>query len=599
MKRKKGFGLFFTIIAVIGVVFLSISLSSCQALGGRFGFGTTANTKTSSTGIETAVVRRGNIIQTISTTGTVDSAQTLILSPKISGEVLQSINVGNEVKKGDVILKVDNSDLKNTVAQAQINVENAQNSLKEARINYQAALDANHVAIQLAQLQNQLAQNSTQSAQNSINNTENNGNASIENAQLAVKKAQDSYNYSIAQAQIALNQAADKLNANSTTDNNYAYQSAYLSRDSAVASATNALNSAIAALNQADAQARASNEEARIAYENSLINQSSTYWNTLLNQEQALQKIQSSAISLDSAQKQVELAKLNLEQVSKNLDNDTIVAPFDGVILSSTYQTGQIANAGSSAITIASKDFIITSTVNETDMPKVAIGNKATVNFDAYPDQIFNGEVISISSAPTISNNITSYEIKVKLDKTDNIKLLYGLSTNLTVITARADNVLMVPIQAVYKENGKEYVDVLVNPPSTNKTNTSTSKAKSNTNTNNPSATNTTGFRRTTNNTNSTSGGFNFSQNANNFTITTINPKDITADSIKKVEVTTGISNYNFIEIKSGLKEGDIVITSNIKSLTNVSSTNNTNANYTNRTNNTTSNTSNVTNTNR
>ena len=547
MKKRNKISLFLIIIVAFIVVVLSASLSGCQALGGRFGFGSTNTTKTTSGEIETATVRRGSIIQSISTTGTIDSSDTQILSPKVSGEVLQSIDVGKEVKKDDILLKVDNSDLQLTVAQAQINVENAENSLKEARISYQAALDANHVAIQLAKLQIQSAQNSVESAANSINNTENSGSSSVENAQLAVKKAQDSYNYSIAQAQISLNQAADKLNANATDENKYSYQSAYLSRDSAVASATNALDSAIAALNQADAQARASSEEAKNAYDSALISQSTTYWNTILSQEQALQKIQSSAISLDTAQKQVELAKLNLEDASKNLNNNTIIAPFDGIILSSSYKAGQYTGTGSSAISIASKDFIITTSVNETDMPKVAIGNKATVSFDAYPDQEFTGEVIFISSAPTVTNNITSYEMKVKLNKTDKVKLLYGLSTNLTIITARADNVLMVPIQAVYKENGKEYVDVLVAPPGTTQSNT----------------TSTTRIKRTNNATNNT--GNTVTNNYSNFTKTTINAKDVTASSIKKVEVTTGISNYNFVEIKSGLKEGDIVITSNIK----------------------------------
>ena len=85
---------------------------------------------------------------------------------------------------------------------------------------------------------------------------------------------------------------------------------------------------------------------------------------------------------------------------------------------------------------------------------------------------------------------------------------MYGLTTNLSIKAAMAQNVLYVPIGAVYNQNGKQYVDVY----------TATGK---------------------------------------------INAKDI-SKYIKQVEVSTGISNFSYIEIKSGLNEGDVVMASSI-----------------------------------
>lgn len=523
MEKKSKLNLILIIIIVAFIVLaLSASLSGCTALG-RLGSSTTASKSTTS-GIETSAVKRGNIIQSISTTGTVDSSEIKNLSVQVSGEVLQTSTTGSHVKKGDILLKVDNTKLLLSIEQSKINVEVAESSLKQAQISYKAALDANHVAIQVAQKNNELAQQSSDNAYNNLENTNSIGNASIESATIALQNAQNSFNASINQAQVSLDQATNQLNivkGNSPSDEKLASSEASVanaqaSYNSSVTSATNSLNSASASLNQAQEQASSNSENAENSYKQALINQSIAYWNTLSSLEQAQQKIQSTIESINSAKKQVDLAKISLETASLDLNKNVIVAPFDGVILSSAFNQGEYSSSGATAISIASDDFLIKSSVNETDITKVSIGNNVNLSFDAYPEKEFQGEITSISEAPTVLNNITSYEIKVRLKNTDKLKLLYGLSTNLTIITAKAEKVLMIPVQAVYKENGKEFVDILLTPPANSKT--------------------------------------------------TLNMKDI-SKSIKKIEITTGISNYTYVEVKSGLNEGDLVITSNLDTI--------------------------------
>ncbi|MCE5329756.1 hypothetical protein LLG07_05440 [bacterium] len=182
MKKKSKVNLISIIIFTIMVIVLSTSLSGCQVLS-RF-TGRSSNSSSAATGTTTYTVNRGTITQSISATGTVGSSETKNLSVQVSGEVLQSTDVGTQVKKGDVLLKVDNTDLLTSIKKAQIDVEVAEASMKTAQINYQAALDANHIVIQTTQLDNLSSQQSVDAAANSADNTERSGNASIESAQL-------------------------------------------------------------------------------------------------------------------------------------------------------------------------------------------------------------------------------------------------------------------------------------------------------------------------------------------------------------------------------------------------------------------------------
>jgi HlyD family secretion protein len=145
--------------------------------------------------------------------------------------------------------------------------------------------------------------------------------------------------------------------------------------------------------------------------------------------------------------------------------------------------------------------------INETDIAKLDVGDEVQFTLDAFPGESFIAKITEISPISTSKDGIISFEIIAEPENINNSKLLHGLSTNLTIITSEAEDVLYVPIQSVYKEGEKEYVDVLISDE--------------------------------------------------------IDPRNIGA-SIKKVEVTTGLHDYNNIEVASGLKEGDVIITSEI-----------------------------------
>ena len=90
--------------------------------------------------------------------------------------------------------------------------------------------------------------------------------------------------------------------------------------------------------------------------------------------------------------------------------------------------------------------------VDETDMDKVAVGEKATVTFDAIPNQTYAGKVIRINPALESSNGYQVVKGLIQLELSEENKsatLLKGLNGTVTLIQATAEDVLIVPAQAV------------------------------------------------------------------------------------------------------------------------------------------------------
>ncbi|MBU4293473.1 MAG: HlyD family efflux transporter periplasmic adaptor subunit [Actinobacteria bacterium] len=187
-----------------------------------------------------------------------------------------------------------------------------------------------------------------------------------------------------------------------------------------------------------------------------------------------------------------------------------MLAPYDGIISSTGYKIGEQVSQSGNGISIISNEFIIKATISENDMPKVKVGNEVVISLDAYSDVELNGTLEKINPVSTTTNGIVSYEVLISFQDVADVELFYGLSANISIIVAKAENVLYVPIQSVYKENGKSYVDVLKTAQ--------TGKAN----------------------------------------------KGAQDQSIEKIEVTKGINDYVNIEIKSGISQGDIIVTSKV-----------------------------------
>ncbi len=150
-------------------------------------------------------------------------------------------------------------------------------------------------------------------------------------------------------------------------------------------------------------------------------------------------------------------AKLAVENASERLDETVIVSPIDGVIVEKTVERGQIISSGISSVTGGSKLCVIAdldrlfifALVDETDIGKVTVKQKALVTVDAYADKAFEGVAERIYPSGETSNNITVFKVKVEILDQEKSVLRPKMTANVDMILDTRPNALLVPEEAV------------------------------------------------------------------------------------------------------------------------------------------------------
>jgi HlyD family secretion protein len=141
------------------------------------------------------------------------------------------------------------------------------------------------------------------------------------------------------------------------------------------------------------------------------------------------------------------------EQAKTNLYYATITSPTDGVVISRNVDVGQTVAASFQTPTLftIAKDLTkmeIQTSVDEADISKVRLQQPVTFTVDSYPDQVFKGSVSQIRKAPILTQNVVTYIVIVSVENKD-LKLLPGMTADVTIETMRKQNVLKIPAAAL------------------------------------------------------------------------------------------------------------------------------------------------------
>ncbi|HIS36384.1 TPA: efflux RND transporter periplasmic adaptor subunit [Candidatus Scatousia excrementigallinarum] len=150
-----------------------------------------------------------------------------------------------------------------------------------------------------------------------------------------------------------------------------------------------------------------------------------------------------------AAQAQVNQYKANLKTAQTNLGYTQIIAPVDGTIISREIDVGQPVAASFQApelFTIAQDltKMQIEVNVSEADIGKVQDGQDVTYTLDGYPDSVFKGKVTQVRISPTTVSNVVTYTVIVDV-KNDDLKLIPGMTANVSIITDKSENVMCAP----------------------------------------------------------------------------------------------------------------------------------------------------------
>lgn len=328
--------------------------------------------------------------------------------------------VGQQVKQGDVLATADTTDLQRSLSLAQANLAAAQ-----------AKYDAD-------------TGGPTSNDQTS--------------AQLSVDQAQQQLDAAIKSRDTTISENAIKLSQAEQSVADAKQQLKDDKDDGAPSSVKNADKDAIQSaqdnLDLVKVQVEASNTQARQQVDSAQLSLQSAQNNAELQTAPATeQTIASDKASLLQAQQTVDDAQ-------KQVDGSAITAPEDGTIVAVNVVPGTTAPSGD-AIQLMTTNLQVTADFSELDIPSLAPGQKATVTISATTDEV-TGTVTTIEPVASSSgtSSVVSYSVTVALDSAP-AKSLPGMSAQVAIVIAEADNVVAVPTIALVGGNGSYSVRIL------------------------------------------------------------------------------------------------------------------------------------------
>lgn len=170
---------------------------------------------------------------------------------------------------------------------------------------------------------------------------------------------------------------------------------------------------------------------------------------------------------LDSVRMEYKVAQANYDQAADQLADTVIRAPIDGVVIGKPIPAGQTVAQGISnpmvILTVADlSQMQIETQVDESDIGKVAVGQKATFTVDAYPGKVFTGIVSSVSQKATVQQNVVYYGVIIDVDAASQ-GIKPSMTARVSIAVGESKNALTVPLSAVKQSKNQHYVVVQKN----------------------------------------------------------------------------------------------------------------------------------------
>ena len=334
----------------------------------------------------TAPVTRGSLVAAVATTGTLNAVITVQVGSQVSGNIRElHADFNSQVKKGQVIARIDPD-----IFEAKVNQAKAQVDAARAQVlNQQAVVEKTRADLENARAALASARAQTAKAQVAV----------IDGRRNLLRQRELRQKELVAQV--------DEDTAQVTHDSAIAQHEATKAQENAQA----------AAVTSAEAQ---------------------------------LKVVQA---QLETATAQVGQNQAALRQAQLDLEHTIIRAPVDGVVVSRNVDVGQTVAASLQAPTLftIAQDLTqmqVDTSMDEADVGRIVLGQKATFTVDAFPSRVFKGEVVQIRKAPQIVQNVVTYDVVVSAENPD-LKLLPGMTANVKVVTDQKADVLRVPNAAL------------------------------------------------------------------------------------------------------------------------------------------------------
>lgn len=437
-----------------------------------------------------AIVERGNIVSTVGGSGQVSASYQVTLSAKASGELVSlNVKAGQEVKVGATIAQIDSGDAYYNLETAQLSydklISTDHNSLRDAEnavTDAERSLDDAYIN---ARISLTVASTDMVNVKEGLKplfdcNTGYLSGCHASNRSDTEKEYREKAESSWHDADKLLYDLSKKYTSISQTSNKEEIEAVVSeARDVAIVVAESAKYTQDAVVYFRDRVSSVSEQtEADASYalvtplvssSNSVVSNLTTYKNSITTGKQVLEdaKYKLDDIKNGSNTLDIRSSKLSLEQKQKALSDYSVRAAFTGIIASTSVKKGDSVNSGTAVAILITKNKIAEISLNEIDVAKVKVDQKATLTFDAVPGLTISGVVVEIDSVGTVSQGVVTYNVKISFGTQDE-RVKPAMSVSASVITDVKQDVLVVPNSAIKSQGGTRYVetfDVLLLPP--------------------------------------------------------------------------------------------------------------------------------------
>ena len=454
-----------------------------------------------------ASVTRRTISQTLSTTGTLQAANSYTVRTLVEGEILSAdFEEGDEVSAGQQLYQIENSDASTSVEQAQINLDQAQR-------NYDTIADYRYVRSPVAgtvyTLSVKVGDEVTSGQEVAVVQD-----ASQMVLQLTFPSA-DAATFQVGQsAQITLDGTFEVLNGTITevSGSDVLSSGNVLVRNVTIttpnAGTLNTSQSATATVNGISStnSATFSYREQRTLTASTAGTVSSIYVpeGGAVAQDGIVLELAGEDLeeTIQNAYESLRSREISMRNAEETLANYTISAPISGTVIQKNYQQGETVESGKEMCIIYDMAYLeMTINVDELDINQISVGQDVSVTADSV-DGVFNGKITRVSMVGKTDGGTTTYPVTVQVEEYGALRP--GMNVNAEIVVEQATDSIAVPNAAI--ERGDVVLVTTASPSAANAI------------------------------------------------------ADMPApEGYVYVQVETGVSDENYTEITSGLQEGDII----------------------------------------
>jgi HlyD family secretion protein len=388
----------------------------------------TATSASETSTLQTATARTGNLILQASGTGYLVASSEANIAFEIDGKLAElDVKLGDKVEKGQLLAKLDDTSL-------QYKLEEAQLALLEL---------TSPEAIANAELAITTAQTDVINAQAGVNNQQYWKNEAL---------VQDYYaSYVIAKDNLdRVQDAYDKANVGEYINNSAEaslYQSLYNARQT-----YETAKYYYSLYSQAPTERQVNEAQATLDLAKAQLTNAQNYLAALTGGTVPSDATGSTLAALRQAQ-------LDVKTAQANLDSATLYAPMAGTVMSLDVEVGETISGNATIMTI---DDLSQATIqfylDASDWSNAKVGYEASVSFDALEGQAFTGKVTQIMPGLVSVQGSSMIEGYAVVDKSvDEVGLPVGVEAAVDVIAAQANNVVLVPVEALHKLSDNSY----------------------------------------------------------------------------------------------------------------------------------------------